>query len=213
MRRRARVSSTSQRLVPAKVAAGSVRVVCEHTFVFDARKLTPSEKGGVAEMAIAWHATRLGIGVLRPTVEGLRYDLAFDFAGPIQRVQCKWGTLRDGAIVVRVSGSRLTPGRGYVRSTYSAEEIDAIAVYCADNDTTYYIPIEEVAWMSYLHLRVSGARNNQRSLVRWAAQYELGAIAQLEERRYGIPEAEGSSPSSSTPPKAASTGGLRLFRT
>ncbi len=172
-------------------------------FVFDARTLTPSQKGGIAEVAIAWHATKLGIGVLRPTVEGLRYDLAFDWGGPIQRVQCKWGSLRDGVVRSRLSGSRLTPGRGYVRSTYSADEIDLIAIYCPQLDKVFVVPIADVEHGCTLYLRVEPSRNNQRSLVRWASQYELGAIAQLEERCHGMAEAVGSSPTSSTPPKAA----------
>ena len=166
--------------------------------------LTPSQKGGIAELAIAWHAAKLGIGVLRPTVEGLRYDLAFDFgAGPIMRVQCKSAPLDDGIVRVHARSNRHTPGRGYVNGTYGADEIDLLVAYCQDLDKVYAIPIAECAGQTMLHLRVSPTRNNQRSLVRWAAQYELGAIAQLEERRYGIPEAEGSSPSSSIPPKAA----------
>lgn len=178
----------------------------------EARTLTPSQKGGIAEMAIAWHATRLGIGVLRPTVEGLRYDLVFDSGNRLWRVQCKWGNQRDGVIVARIGGSRHTPRRGYVRSTYSETEIDALAIYCPDVDAVYFMPIDEVAGLTYLHLRLAGTQNNQHTFVRWAAQYELGAIAQLEERSAGSRKVEGSSPSSSTPPKAASTGGLRLFR-
>ena len=169
----------------------------------EARTLTPSQKGGIAEMAIAWHATRLGIGVLRPTVEGLRYDLVFDTGDRLWRVQCKWGLLRNGVVLARIGGNRYRPSTGYVRSTYSPDEVDAVAVYCAEIERTYFIPIAEVAGMSHLHFRLTGTRNNQRSLVRWAAQYELGAIAQLEERRRGTAEAVGSSPTSSTPPKAA----------
>lgn len=61
-----------------------------------------------------------------------------------------------------------------------------------------------VAGKHALSLRTSAARNNQRAAINFAAEYELGAVAQLAERRYGIPEAEGSSPSSSTPELDAS---------
>ena len=167
------------------------------------RLLTPSQKGGIAETAIAWHATKLGIGVLRPTVEGLRYDLAFDWGGPVQRVQCKWAPLRGDIVHLPARTNRFTPATGYVRGTYTDRDIDLLAGYCPELDRVYVVPIRDVAGRTMLSLRLKPTRNNQRSLVRWAAQYELGAIAQLEERRYGIPEAEGSSPSSSTPPKAA----------
>jgi len=39
--------------------------------------LTPTQKGNVAEAAITLAAVKLGIGVLKPVQEGLRYDLMF----------------------------------------------------------------------------------------------------------------------------------------
>ena len=185
------------------MVAGSVRDPCEHMFVLDARTLTPTEKGAIAETAIAARAVELGVVVARPVVEGRRYDLIFDTGERLLRVQCKWGALRDGVIRVQLAGSRLTPGRSYVRSRYSVNEVDAIAVYCPQLAQVYLLPIDDVVGLSLLHLRVDASKNNQRTFVRWAAQSELGAIAQLVERRTGSAKAEGSSPSSSTPPKAA----------
>lgn len=168
-----------------------------------ARTLTPTEKGGIAELAIAAKAAALGIQVLRPMTEGLRYDLAFDLGGPIQRVQCKWARLVRGAVEIRGNTCRSSPARGYIRGTYAAHEVDLIAAYCDELDRVYVVPIAQIAGRNLLHLRVAPARNNQSRLVHWAAQYELGAIAQLGERRHGMAEVEGSSPSGSTPPKAA----------
>jgi hypothetical protein len=93
--------------------------------------LSTNEKGNVAEAAITLEAIKLGIVVLRPLGEHGRYDLVFDLGPRLLRVQCKWGALdpRAGTICVRVGGSRHTPA-GYVRSTYTGEEVDAIAVYC-----------------------------------------------------------------------------------
>ena len=57
---------------------------------------TPSMKGGIAETVIAAEAVKLGVFVLRPVVEGGRYDLIFDIDGLLLRVQCKWARrLRD----------------------------------------------------------------------------------------------------------------------
>ena len=186
-----------------EVAVGRVHRSCEHVFVFEGRELTPSEKGGIAETTIAARAVALGIPVLRPVIEGLRYDLAFDLGHRVLRVQCKWGSTHRGVVRAFIGGCRFTPADGYVRSTYSSSEVDLIAVYCGDLDTVYAVPIADVAGSSVIHLRLKPARNNQSSLVKWAAQYEFGAIAQLEERRHGMAEAVGSSPTSSTPPKAA----------
>ena len=118
-------------------------------------------------------------------------------------MQCKWGSLQGDVVRARLSTSRLTPG-GYVRTTYSAYEIDAFAVYCHELDRCYWLPIDEFASQTYVCLRLTPARNNQRQLVKWAAQYEFGAIAQLGERLAGSQKVAGSSPASSTPAKPLS---------
>jgi hypothetical protein len=164
--------------------------------------LTPTDKGNIAETAVVAHATRLGIAVLRPVQEGLRYDLAFDLGELFVRVQCKWATLHGDVVRIHSRTSRVTTA-GHVRGTYSADEIDAVAGYCAALDRVYLLPIAEVAGKSMTHLRLAPAKNNQAINVHWAARYELGAIAQLGERLRGTQEVAGSSPASSMGPKAA----------
>jgi hypothetical protein len=111
--------------------------------------------------------------------------------------------LHDGVIVAHIGTCRHTPRSGYVRTAYSAEEVDTIAIWCAELRRAYVLPIAEFAGQSHAHLRVMPAKNNQAKNVKWAAQYELGAIAQLGERRHGMAEVVGSSPTSSTGSKAA----------
>jgi hypothetical protein len=165
--------------------------------------LTPNEKGGIAEVEIAAAATRAGYRVSRPIVEGGRYDLIFDSGTELLRVQCKWGRQVGDVIQVRTGTSRHTPLDGYVTTKYTAAEVDAIAVYCADLDQCYLIPIAQAAGKTYLYLRVAPARNNQQIGVTMADDYRLGAVAQLGERRAGSAKVRGSSPLSSTGPKAA----------
>ena len=105
---------------------------------------------------------------------------------------------RRDVVVISIRTCRHTP-RGYVRTTYSAQEIDGVAAWCADTNECYFIPIADVDGQGYLHLRLAPARNNQELLVHWAADYRLGAIAQLGERLTGSQEVGGSSPPSSTP--------------
>lgn len=161
-------------------------------------KHNPNHKGNVAELAIAKEAARLGLSVLKPLTEHEVYDLAFDVGERILRVQCKWATFNGDAIHIHVGRCR-TSRRGYVRSTYSNDEIDALAAYCEPLDRCYLLPVEKVAGRYAIQLRAEPARNNQRAAINFAADYEFGAVAQLEERRPGRAEAEGSSPSSSTP--------------
>lgn len=167
--------------------------VCEHRFVDN-----PNHKGNVAELAFAAEAARLGLSVLKPLTEHERYDLALDVGGRILRVQCKWATHNGDVVHIHVGRSR-TSRRGYIRSTYREDEIDALAAYCDALGRCYLLPVAVVAGRHAIQLRTSAARNNQRAAINFATDYELGAVAQLEERRLGMAEATGSSPVSSTP--------------
>jgi hypothetical protein len=169
--------------------------------------LTPGQKGAIAETAIAAAAVELGIGVYRPVTEGERCHLIFDLHPVLVRVQCKWATRRGAIIGVKIGTSRLTPA-GYLRTTYSDSEIDAVAAYCADLKRCYLMPMSLVAGRTYIHLRLEPAKNRQNRRINFAREYELGAIAQLGERVTGSHEVVGSSPTSSTD-KAAHNG--RLF--
>jgi prevent-host-death family protein len=153
-------------------------------------------KGAIAEAVIYAEAVKLGLVVLRPQVEGRRYDLIIDTGPRLLRVQCKWAPRQGKVVVVRTQTSRHTP-HGYVTSTYTADEIDGIAAYCQELERCYYVPIEVAAGHRSLHLRLAPAGNRQEAAVHWAADYPLGAIAQLGERLLGMQEVGGSSPPSS----------------
>jgi prevent-host-death family protein len=164
--------------------------------------LSSNAKGAIAETQIAAAATKLGVPVLRPIVDHARYDLAFEIGGRLLRVQCKWGSLdRAGAvIIVALQTSRFTPA-GYVHSSYSEDEIDALAVYCEALDRCYLLPIGLVAGRRGISLRIKPPLNGQRACLQLATDFELqGAVAQLEERDAGSVEVRGSSPLSSTFP-------------
>jgi PD-(D/E)XK endonuclease len=154
-------------------------------------------KGAIAEAAITLEAIELGIFVLRPLIEGRRYDLMFDVDHRLYRVQCKWATRMGAVVLVNLESCRHTPA-GYVRTTYSADEIDGVAAYCQELKACYWLPIDLVAGKRAISLRLTPALNNQRAAINFAADYPLGAIAQLGERRHGMAEVVGSSPTSST---------------
>jgi PD-(D/E)XK endonuclease len=164
----------------------SVRIVSEST-----------TKGAIAELAIASAAIELGIQVLRPLVEGRRYDLVFDTGERLLRVQCKWGRLAGTVVIVNLTSNRCTP-HGYVRTVYDADEVDGVAIYCQPLKRCFYVPIEKAAGRRALHLRLAPAANNQAAAINWADEFELGAIAQLGERSAGSRKVGGSNPPSST---------------
>jgi hypothetical protein len=136
--------------------------------------LSTSRKGAAAEAEIAAACIRLNLVVLWPVCEGGRYDLVVDTGAQLLRVQCKWASRHGNVVTARCVTSRHTPG-GYLRSTYSADEIDALAAYAPDTDSCYLIPIQEVEGCRSISLRLSPTRNNQAERVRWARDYELRA--------------------------------------
>ena len=163
-------------------------------------KLTSTQKGGLAELKIAAAAADLEIGVYRPMIEGNRCDLVFEIGDRLLRIQCKWANRRGDVLDVSLMTSRLTPA-GYVRTRYNAAEVDGFAAYCRELDSCYFLPIANFEGLSHAYLRLAPARNNQQVGVRMACDYPLGAVAQLGERRHGMPEVRGSSPLSSISPQ------------
>ena len=163
--------------------------------------LSSNREGGIAETAILAGATKLGVPVLRPVVEHARYDLAFEIADRILRVQCKWAAPRDEGAVIRVNltSAWCTP-TGNERRYYLEDEIDLVAAYCDELDRCYLLPSKLVAGRRSIDLRLKPPKNGQRACLNLAVDFELpGAIAQLEERLHGMQEVAGSSPASSTP--------------
>jgi antitoxin (DNA-binding transcriptional repressor) of toxin-antitoxin stability system len=185
------------------------RVLWEHAFV---HRDSGNHKGAVAEAKIAAAAIELGIPVLKPMSEHGRYDLVFEIDDQLLKIQCKWATRKGEVVAIHLGGSYLSP-RGYVRSTYGSDEIDAVAAYCRDLERCYLLPIHLVAGQYGIQLRLAPPKNSQRAALHWAADYQLhGAVAQLGERRRGTAEATGSSPVSSTPREECEQVGAHQFR-
>jgi hypothetical protein len=166
--------------------------------------LTTDQKGAIAEAAIALEAIKLGVDVYRPVVEGGRFDMIFVVDDRLLRVQCKWAPLYRDTVVIRCHSNRRAR-EGLRRRFYTAEEIDAFAAHCLDLDQCYFLPMGSFAARTQIILRVSPTRNNQRSFVNWAKDFEFaatlgrqyGAIAQLGERQSGTLKVAGSSPAGS----------------
>ncbi len=142
-----------------------------------------NHKGNIAEAAVALAATKLGIPVLRPLTEHTRYDMVFDLGPELLRVQCKWALRKGNVVVVNLMSSRYKANGVQVRLPYTPAEIDAVGVYCEEVDACYLLPIEKVAGMRAMHLRLEPAKSSQRAALNWAADYRLGAVAQLARAR------------------------------
>ena len=120
--------------------------------------LTTDQKGAIAETAIAHAALKLGIDVYRPVAEGGRYDMIFDVGTQLLRVQCKWAR---GKATSSSSGATRPGGpvAGLRTAQYTAAEIDAIAAYCPDVDSCFFLVHSRSIGEESVHLRL--ARSQQ----------------------------------------------------
>jgi hypothetical protein len=136
-------------------------------------QLTTTQRGAVAESAFATAALELGISALRPICEGRRYDLVLDLR--LLRVQCKLALQRGGALVIRLKTNRCTPD-GYLSTSYTADEVDAIGAYSPELRRCFLLPISEACNRRVIHLRLVPAKNNQAERVKWARDYALDSM-------------------------------------
>ncbi len=136
--------------------------------------LTTDQKGAIAEAEITAAAIRLGVGVYKPVSDGERCDLIFECARSLIRVQCKWAPRRGNVVIVRCRSCRRT-GEGIRHRAYTADEVDAIATYCPELDTCYFVPAHRFDGHLQLYLRLAPSRNNQQHGINWADDYSFEA--------------------------------------
>jgi hypothetical protein len=133
---------------------------------------------------------QLGLTVLRPLCEGRRYDLIIDLEPALLRVQCKLARRTGGVLAIGLQTSRCTP-RGYVRTSYSAAEIDAIGAYSPELRRCYLLPMAVISARLSLYLRLEPTGNNQAEGITWARDHELEPVVerlranQIERSRAG----------------------------
>jgi len=130
-----------------------------------------TSRGELSEFEIITALLRSGRTVLRPVSAGLRYDLVIDNRdGTFDRVQCKTGVLRRGAIVFRVANAdrRRPSGVPY------HGQIEAFGVFCEDTGEAYLVPMSAVAGTrTSARLRVVDAKNGQAKRIRSAVTFAI----------------------------------------
>src|SRR5262249_59625863 len=97
--------------------------------------------------------------------------------------ECKTGRIVRGAIGFPTSSMHAPSRTGLEKTTRRSYrgQVDLFGVYCPENGKVYLVPVGEVP-ENWGWLRLVPPRNNQRKLVRWACDYEIGARVQFEEQ-------------------------------
>jgi hypothetical protein len=81
---------------------------------------------------------------------------------------------RDTVIAVPCYSARRSRG-GFLKRSYTPDEVDAVAAYCPDLDRCYFLPLELFGTRTYIQLRLKPTGNNQKLGVHWADRYEFAA--------------------------------------
>jgi PD-(D/E)XK nuclease superfamily protein len=129
-------------------------------------------KGDLAELKVAADLLDRGCHISFPYGEDCDYDLIADKEGVLHRIQVKY-TESDGEVIgLRCRSHSLTNGKIRRTKQYTAKTIDWLVVYDRTSNRCYYLPASDLgAGRSILHLRLTPARNGQRSGVRHAGDY------------------------------------------
>lgn len=128
-------------------------------------------------LAITLALRALGYGLYLPFGENTRCDLIIEKDGVLDRVQCKTGRLRLGAVAFAVCSSYAHHRSAQFKQRTYHGEIDLFAVYCPETSGVYLVPISHLPVKRAGYLRVDAPKNNQFQRVRFAADYEVGRVA------------------------------------
>src|SRR4051794_29658742 len=127
-----------------------------------------NQKGEIGEAMILADLQRKGYGVAIPFGHDLPFDLILirKPSGALERVQCKYTESDGRAIDVRCASTS-----AWVRHTYSAAEVDWIAVYDATTSRCYYVHSSIWTGLTRPKLRLVPAANGQQVGIRPAGAY------------------------------------------
>jgi hypothetical protein len=111
-------------------------------------------RGDIAEQAAVFYALKQGWGVLKPMGDRLPYDLVFDVAGKLIKIQVKsaWFDEPSGNYVVDNRRTK-TNRRIMLRAAYQLVDFDFALVYLENLDLFYVFPVDVfISYGSEIHL-------------------------------------------------------------
>jgi hypothetical protein len=136
----------------------------------------PKDIGDRSTLAVMTALQQLGYGLYLPFSEKSRCDLILETDGKLNRLQCKTGRLRKGAIVFSLCSNYGHHRNPATRHRQYHGEIDLFAVYCPETNGVYLVPIKDVPGKRQAYLRVDRALNQQNKRIRLASRYEIARV-------------------------------------
>lgn len=119
------------------------------------------------ELRFASEFISKGWFVFLPYGEDSPIDLLIQKEEKFMRIQVKSTVKKNGVIYGRLKSSN-----NWQVKKYNGKQIDFFAIYEKETKKGYLIPIEEVEGKTSMILRLDPTKNNQKSLVKEAKNYE-----------------------------------------
>ena len=132
-------------------------------------------KGDIAEQAAVLQALLRGWGVSKTLGDRLSYDLIFDVAGVLVRVQVKsaWYQESDDAYVVDNRRTK-TNRRIMKRQPYGSKDFDFALVYLVELSLFYVFPVDVfIGYGSQIYLVESGKRQRKPRSAKYREAWDL----------------------------------------
>src|SRR5215468_6469079 len=133
------------------------------------------QKGDIAEQAAIFQALKHGWGVLKPIGDRLPYDLVFDIAGTLVKIQVKsaWFDEPSGNYVVDNRRTK-TNRRVMVREPYDCTNFDFALAYIEELDLFYVFPVEVfIGYGSEIHFVEADKRQRKPRSAKYRGAWDL----------------------------------------
>jgi hypothetical protein len=130
-------------------------------------------KGNKAEATVICILVNMGLPVLLPFGDNEKYDLVFEIGSIFKSIQIKKGVIRNGCIKADM---RYKIGTRRVSSERYFYCVDFMAIWCEENDKVYLLDFKLFGNKSYATLRVEEPKNEIKSTIVWAEQYEIEKV-------------------------------------
>ena len=146
--------------------------------------MNTNQKGDIAEQAAILQALKRGWGLLRPVGDHLPYDLVFDVAGALVKVQVKHAWFDEPSQNYVVDNRRTkTNRRTMIRDEYDPSDFDFALVYIPNHDVFFVFPVDVfISYGSEIHMVEADKRQRKpksaefrdawQLILQWAASEE-----------------------------------------
>lgn len=129
------------------------------------------DKGDLGLLKVQCKICELGHIILNPMTEHSPFDFVSYKDGKFYRIQVKYRSMKNGCVQVPFRTS-WNDRNGTHSRYYNLNDIDIFAVYCPNTDKCYFIHTNEYKNNKYISLRITPAKNNQKTNVLFAKEFE-----------------------------------------